>query len=149
MNPSSALTAIGAGGWWGAGVAYSEQKIFYSPLERTDFVFAIIAEEIGFIGSVFIITAYLIFALYGMRIASRLTSRFTCYMTLGFVVVVTAQTVLNIAVVTGMIPLSGLSLPFVTSTHHSLLTVGCMVGLIANAVYDQRGGDSLRISHLY
>lgn len=132
------LMAIGSGGWWGAQVAYVRQKFFYLPLQHTDFIFSLLAEEVGFAGCLIIMMLYLLFAVYGLRLVVQLQNRFAAYATLGFIVCTMLQVVVNMMVATGMLPTRGLSLPFVSFGGSSLLVLGCMLGFIVNAVAEQR-----------
>lgn len=132
------LMAIGSGSWWGTKTMYTKQLFFYLPVENTDFVFSIIAQEVGFLGCALVIAGYCAFAIYGMRIVTQLHDRFAAYMTLGFILSICLQVVLNMMVATGMLPLDGFELPFISFSGHSLVIMGCMLGLIANAVSAQR-----------
>lgn len=131
------LMAIGSGGWWGAQVAYVRDKFFYLPLQHTDFIFSLLAEEVGFAGCLIIIMLYVLFAIYGLRLVVQIQNRFAAYATLGFVVCTMLQVVVNMMVATGMLPTRGLSLPFVSFGGSSLLVLGCMLGFIVNAVVEQ------------
>ena len=107
-------------------------------MQHTDFIFSIIAEETGFIGSLALITIYMLFLYFGIRIAWQLKDSFASLMTLGFVLLITLQTTINLAVATGLAPTKGIGLPFVSYGISSLLCSMCMVGLIMNCVYENR-----------
>lgn len=124
------LIAIGSGGLWGKGITHSQQKFFYLPMQHTDFIFAIIAEEIGFIGCIFIILLYVLFVYTGIRIAYQLQDPFSRFATLGFVILITLQTIINIAVATGLAPTKGIGLPFISYGNTALTTLVLMIGLI-------------------
>ncbi len=132
------LIAIGSGSWWGVGIANSRQKFFYLPMQHTDFIFAIIAEETGFIGALFLIFLYVLFLYVGIRIAWRLHDLFSVIVTLGFVIMTSLQATINIAVTTGLLPTKGIGLPFVSYGNSSLICSLAMVGLIMNCVADSR-----------
>jgi len=132
------MIAIGSGGWCGAGIAYSKQKFFYLPMHHTDFIFSIIAEEVGFIGCVVLMAGYFLFAVVGLRIARRLQDPFASYATVGFIVCITLQAIINMMVATGLLPTKGLVLPFMSFGGSSLLVIGSMLGLIANFVRQER-----------
>lgn len=125
------LIAIGSGGFWGTGIGQSKQKFFYLPMQHTDFIFSIIAEETGFIGSVIVILLFLAFAYFGLRLALQLTDRFSSIATLGFVVVISLQALINILVATGLAPTKGIGLPFISYGNTALVCQLIMIGLIA------------------
>lgn len=132
------LIAIGSGHWWGAGVSNSKQKFFYLPMQHTDFIFSIIAEEIGFMGALVLIALYMLFCFFGMRIALALKSPFSFFTTLGFVVFITLQAVINLMVASGLLPTKGLGLPFISYGGTSLMSMWCMIGLIVNCAGAER-----------
>jgi len=131
------LIAIGSGGLWGLGISQSKQKFFYLPMQHTDFIFSIIAEETGFIGCVCIITLYSICLYTGMRIASRMLNPFCLFATLGFVIMINLQALINLAVVTGLVPTKGIGLPFISYGNTSLVCGLIMIGLIINMSHEQ------------
>lgn len=130
------LIAIGSGNWLGIGVSQSKQKFFYLPMQHTDFIFSIIAEETGFIGSFLLITLYIIFLCCGMRIAWNLNDVFGKLVCTGFVTLISLQTIINLAVTTGLAPTKGIGLPFVSYGKSSLVCSMFMIGLLMNIVYD-------------
>jgi len=129
------LIAIGSGSLWGVGISHSKQKFFYLPMQHTDFIFSIIAEEAGFLGSLCIITLFVFFAYFGMRLSWQLTDTFYRFTVLGFVILISLQAIINLAVTTGLVPTKGIGLPFVSYGNTSLVCYLCMVGLIINIVY--------------
>lgn len=129
------LIAIGSGGLWGVGIANSQQKFFYLPMQHTDFIFSIIAEEIGFIGGLFLIFLYISFLYVGVRIAWQLNDRFSSYTTLGFIIVTSLQVIINLAVATGLAPTKGVGLPFVSYGNTALICNLCMLGIMINSAY--------------
>ncbi|MBX9831055.1 putative lipid II flippase FtsW [Candidatus Babeliales bacterium] len=126
------LIAIGSGHVWGLGIANSKQKFFYLPMQHTDFIFSIIAEEMGFVGCVGVIACYFLFFWYGLRLTLKMNDSFAFFTSLGFVVFITLQAVINIMVTTGLLPTKGLGLPFISYGGTSLLSLFCMLGLIIN-----------------
>jgi cell division protein FtsW len=132
------LIAIGSGKWWGVGISHSTQKFFYLPMQHTDFIFSIIAEETGFIGSLFIVSLFIFFCYFGLRLALKLESSFAFFTTLGFIILISLQSVINLMVTTGLLPTKGMGLPFVSYGGSSLLSLFCMLGLIANFVRRQK-----------
>ena len=131
------LIAVGSGSWFGTGIGHSKQKFFYLPMQHTDFIFSIIAEEIGFIGSLFIIGLYILFLYFGLKIAWQLKKTIHIYATLGFTLLLTLQALINFAVVTGLLPTKGIGLPFVSYGSSALISSIIMIGLIANMVRTQ------------
>jgi len=133
------LIAIGSGKMWGLGISNSKQKFFYLPMQHTDFIFPIIAEEAGFVGASVIILLFFLFTYFGIRVAMQLTSMFGLFTTLGFVVLISVQAVVNLMVTTGLLPTKGFGLPFVSYGGTALTCAWGMMGLIANFVREERG----------
>ncbi|TET06215.1 putative lipid II flippase FtsW [Candidatus Dependentiae bacterium] len=132
------LIAIGSGSFWGAGISNSKQKFFYLPMQHTDFIFSIIAEETGLIGSLLLVMLYLLFLYFGLRIVWQLTDHFSMLATAGFVLLISLQALINIAVTTALLPTKGMGLPFVSYGNSALIANLCMVGLIINMVSEDR-----------
>ncbi len=130
------LIAIGSGSLWGLGISHSKQKFFYLPMQHTDFIFSIIAEETGFVGACFLIMLYLFFLYFGIRIARQLNDKFSTFVILGFVTLISLQAVINLAVATGLAPTKGIGLPFVSYGNTALVCNLTMIGLIINIVYE-------------
>lgn len=127
-----AQIAIGAGGLWGRGLGQGIQKFTYLPEPQGDSIFAVIGEELGFVGSVFTVALYILFALRGLRIASRSPDLFSRLLVTGLVILLTAQSFLNIASIAGVFPLTGVPLVFVSHGGTSLLFALFSVGIILN-----------------
>jgi cell division protein FtsW len=132
------LIAIGSGNVTGVGIAHSKQKFFYLPMQHTDFIFSIIAEETGFLGSLFLIGLYILFLYVGLKIARALDDPFSFYTITGFVILTTLQAVINLFVATGLVPTKGLGLPFISYGNSALLVNLCMLGIILNCVYSKQ-----------
>ncbi len=124
------LIAIGSGGAFGVGIAQSKQKFFYLPMQHTDFIFSIIAEETGFIGGLIIIFLYIALLYYGIKIATQLTDRFSRLVILGFITLVNLQASINIMVATGLVPTKGIGLPFISYGNTALVCNLWMIGII-------------------
>ena len=124
------LYAIGSGGLMGAGIGNSRQKYLFLPEPQNDFVFAIICEEIGFVGAVLIILLFALLICRGFMIAVKARDRFGMLMATGLTAQVGIQTVLNIAVVTNTIPNTGISLPFFSYGGSALLMLLAQMGII-------------------
>jgi len=126
------LQAIGSGGFWGLGVGRSREKLFYLPDAHTDFIFSITAEELGFIGALVVIVLISLLIWRGLCLCFRARDLYGTYLSLGLVLVIGLQAALNIAVVTGLMPTKGLSLPFVSYGGSSLLVNLIAVGILLN-----------------
>ena len=124
------LYAIGSGGATGLGLGNSRQKYLYVPEPQNDFIFSILCEELGFIGAALVVALFLLLLLRGMSIAVRARDKFGALLVVGFVVQVTLQAILNMAVVTNTIPNTGISLPFFSSGGTSLLMLLGEMGIV-------------------
>ena len=125
--------ALGSGGIFGVGLAHSKQKLFYLPEAHTDFIFSIIGEELGIIGTLGIIALFIIFIWLGFRIAYSARDLFGQFLAFGLVTMIALQAAINIAAVIGLIPTKGLPLPFIsyggTSLVYSLVSVGLLLNI--------------------
>lgn len=128
------LIAIGSGGLYGTGIAQSQQKFFYLPMQHTDFIFAIMAEEIGFIGSFFFITLCILFLAYGLQLSWNMGNSFSMLLIQAIVILISLQFIINLLVSTGLAPTKGIGLPFISYGNTSLVCNMFMIGLVANAV---------------
>ena len=124
------LYAIASGGLAGLGLGNSRQKYLYVPEPQNDFIFSILCEELGFIGAALVVALCLLLLLRGMSIAVRARDKFGALLVGGFVVQVTLQAILNMAVVTNTIPNTGISLPFFSSGGTSLLMLLGEMGIV-------------------
>jgi cell division protein FtsW len=124
------LLAVGSGGIFGLGLGASRQKFFYLPQQFTDFIFAILCEELGFIGGIFVAILYAILLGRGLRIATRTTDSFNSLLTVGIVSWIIIQATLNIMVVLGMIPTTGIPLPFISFGGTAVVLQLFSVGLV-------------------
>lgn len=143
------LYALGSGGWFGVGLFNSRQKYRFLPFAESDFVFAVIGEEIGLIGCLCVFALYLTVIIRGVRIAVNSRDKFSCYLSGGISAVVAIQTLLNFAVVTGSIPPTGLPLPFISYGGTSLVVFMAAMGVLLNLSAKIRTndlGDSLWIT---
>lgn len=132
------LIAIGSGSWLGTGIAHSRQKFFYLPMQHTDFIFSIIAEETGLIGCLFLITLFILLLYFGIRIAHQLQRTFDSLVVLGFMIIIHLQTVMNMAVATGLAPTKGVGMPFISYGNTSLVCYLFMIGVIINMVHENK-----------
>jgi len=126
------LYAIGSGGLFGMGLGRSRQKFFYLPEQHTDFIFAILGEELGFIGSALIVTLFLLFVWRGLKIALTTQDTFGSLLAVGITTGIVFQAIINMGVVTGSLPVTGITLPFISSGGSSLLFTLIGVGILLN-----------------
>ena len=124
--------ALGSGGWWGRGLAESKQKLFYLPEPYTDFIFAIIGEELGLVGTTLVIVLFALLIWRGLRTGLRAPDPFGGYLALGLTVLLATQTIVNIGVVTGSLPTKGLPLPFISFGGSALLLSMFSAGVLLN-----------------
>jgi len=126
------LYAIGPGKLMGVGFGNSLQKHFYLPEPQTDFIFAIIGEELGFIGATFIIILFLLLCWRGIQIAFKARDPFARYVAFGIITMISIQVMINISVVIGLIPVTGITLPFLSYGGSSLTLTLCSIGVLLN-----------------
>lgn len=126
------LYAIGSGGLFGVGLGNSTQKYLYLPEPQNDFIFAVIAEELGFMGCVAIIALFGIFIWRGALIAMKAPDSYSSLLAIGITSLVGLQAIINIAVVTSSVPNTGMPLPFFSYGGTALLILLCSVGILLN-----------------
>jgi cell division protein FtsW len=129
---SQSQIALGSGGLFGVGLGKSVQKLFYLPAAHTDFIFSIIGEELGLLGTLSVILLFAAFIWQGARICKRTVDPFGYYLSMGIVAMISLQTVVNIGVSIGALPTKGLPLPFVSYGGSALLFNMVSVGLLLN-----------------
>lgn len=126
------LVAIGSGGMWGLGLGQSRQKFFILPERHTDFIFAIICEELGLMGGLAIITLFIILIWRGFNIASKAPDMFGFLLASGITGLITCQTLINLGVVMSLLPTTGITLPFVSYGGSSLVFLAAGMGVLLN-----------------
>ncbi len=126
------LYAIGSGGLFGAGLGESKQKYLYIPEPHNDFIFSVLAEELGFIGCALVILLFAIFIWRGILIAMKSPDMFGSLVAIGITTLVAVQVILNIAVVTSSIPATGMPLPFFSYGGTALFILFCEMGVLLN-----------------
>lgn len=126
------LYAIGPGGLFGLGLGQSRQKFFYLPEPQTDFIFAILAEELGFIGGSFILLLFSLLLWRGIRIALGAPDLYGSFLAVGIIAMVAIQVMINIGVVTGLMPVTGITLPFLSYGGSSLTLMLLAIGVLLN-----------------
>ncbi len=136
---TQSLIAVGSGGWFGAGLGGSIQKLFYLPEAHTDFLFAIYAEEFGLTGVTALIALYLWFLLRCFQIGREALKRgqaFGAYLVYGVGLLITLQALINISVNLGALPTKGLTLPFISYGGNSILVMSFAIGLVLRVAWE-------------
>jgi cell division protein FtsW len=126
------LIAVGSGGFTGVGLMESKQKLFYLPEAHTDFIYAVVCEELGFIGAMIVIALFAVYGWRGMRAAFSAPDGFGRLLALGITAMVMSQALINFAVVLGMVPTKGIPLPFISYGGSSLLVMLLATGVLLN-----------------
>ncbi len=126
------LIAIGAGRWEGLGFAQGKQKLFFIPEPHTDFIFAVIGEEFGFVGSLALLVLFTLLLWRGVRVSLRADTLFGSFLGLGIVWMIVLQAFLNISVVIHLLPTKGIPLPFISVGGSSMLVMLGAIGILLN-----------------
>ncbi len=134
------LLGISLGGAFGSGIFNSRQKYLFLPFAESDFIFSIIAEETGFVGCLFIIVLFLLLFLCIIKVAKNANDKFGCLLSVGIGAVILIQVILNIAVVSGLVPPTGLPLPFISAGSTSIMIFMSMIGIVQNVHRQSAGG---------
>lgn len=132
------LYSLGSGGLFGVGLFNSRQKYLFLPFSESDFIFSIIGEEFGFIGCVILCVVYLLLIYECVKIAHNAQDRLGAYLAFGITAVLSAQLLINIAVVTGSIPPTGIPLPFISAGGTSLIMFMCAMGIVMNVANNKQ-----------
>jgi cell division protein FtsW len=138
------LIAVGSGGFTGVGLMESKQKLFYLPEAHTDFIYAVICEELGFIGAAMVIALFAAYAWRGLRASFNAPDGFGRMLALGATAMVLFQSLINFAVVLGMMPTKGIPLPFVSYGGSSLLVMLLATGVLLNVAQQGNSNTGLR-----
>lgn len=126
------LFSLGSGGWFGVGLFQSRAKYSYLPFSESDFIFSIIGEELGLVGAILVLLVFGVLIFSGYKIAIKANTRFGCLLAVGITSVLAVQVVLNIAVVTGLVPPTGLPLPLISAGSTSLVVFLGAIGILLN-----------------
>jgi cell division protein FtsW len=124
--------ALGSGGIFGVGLGQSRQKLFYLPAAHTDFIFSIIGEELGLLGTIGIIILFIIFIQQGFKVIKNTTDKFGYFLSLGLVLMISLKAIINIGVSCGLLPTKGLPLPFISYGGSSFIFDMIGVGMLMN-----------------
>ena len=136
---TQSLIAIGTGGWFGSGLGGSVQKLFYLPEAHTDFLFAVLSEELGFVGVTMVVLLYSILFFRSLKIAAQAESvghYFAAYMAYGIGIWLSMQAIINMGVNVGLLPTKGLTLPLMSYGGSSLIVCCMAIGLLLRIHYE-------------
>ncbi|HSA62974.1 MAG TPA: putative lipid II flippase FtsW [Nitrospiraceae bacterium] len=137
---TQSFLAFGSGGPFGVGLGEGKQKLFFLPEAHTDFVLALVGEELGLVGTAAIILLFALFVVRGFQIAARARMPFGRYLGMGITLLIGIQALVNACVVTGLLPTKGLTLPFVSYGGSSLVISLIGVGILLNISRDRQAG---------
>ncbi len=130
-NLTQSLIAVGAGGWFGRGLGFgSQSQLRFLPEAQTDFIFAVVAEELGFLAVCVVLSLYLLVIWRAMRLARLARDNFTAFLTTGIAVLLTVQIFVNIGMNMGLMPITGIALPFLSYGGSSLVMSLVLIGLL-------------------
>jgi cell division protein FtsW len=136
INSLRAFANGSQNGWWrGQGFGQSEQKYHYLPEAHTDFIFPIIGEELGLVASLTVVLMYMLLFVMGLKIAIKARDDFGRLLAFGITLMISIQSLINFAVVTGCVPTKGLALPFISYGGSSLVVSGLMIGILVNIAH--------------
>jgi cell division protein FtsW len=130
------LLAVGSGGTWGSGFGLSQQKLFYLPIEYTDFIFSVYAEEFGFVGCILLILLLLVYGTLGIFVANQSKNPVSRLIAVGATILLVGQSFLNIGVATGALPTTGLPLPLFSYGGNSMIASLMAAGLLVRVAIE-------------
>lgn len=133
------LYSLGSGGWFGVGLFNSRQKYLFLPFAESDFILSIIGEEVGYIGTIFLMLVFATLVVLLIKVALNAKDRLGALLVSGIAFIIGVQTLLNIAVVTGSIPPTGLPLPFISSGGTSVMVFMAGIGIVLNVLWQSKG----------
>ncbi len=136
-NTIQAELAIGSGSWLGTGFGRSLQKLYYLPVQHADFIFAVIAEEFGFLGCLVLLSLFALFGYYGFKTALEARTLFGRFLAIGITSSITMQAMVNVMVTTRILPVTGITLPFISYGGTSLVITLTMVGILLSVSRDR------------
>ena len=136
--------ALGSGGIFGVGLFNSRQKYLYLPFAESDFIFSVIGEELGLIGCVIVLGVYAVLVFSGIKISVLASDRYSRLLAAGITAVITIQTLLNVAVVSGLVPPTGVPLPYVSAGGSSLMVFTFSSGVLASLA-EEKGENKEKV----
>jgi cell division protein FtsW len=145
---TQSFLAFGSGGFFGIGLGESKQKLFFLPEGHTDFMLALVGEELGLLGAAFVLVLFMVLVLKGFQIAGRAREPFGRYLALGITLLLGIQVLINAGVVTGLLPTKGLTLPLMSYGGSSLLVSLVGIGILLSISRDRQAGRRAGVSGL-
>jgi cell division protein FtsW len=139
------LLAIGSGGFWGTGFGLSHQKLFYLPIQYTDFIFSVFAEEFGFIGCFLLMLMLFAYGTLALRVAIKTKNRIHQLVAVGVMILMVGQSLLNIGVATGVLPTTGLPFPLFSYGGNSMLASLAAAALLIRVARENCGAEVLSL----
>ncbi|GAB4174240.1 MAG: putative peptidoglycan glycosyltransferase FtsW [Coleofasciculaceae cyanobacterium] len=139
------LLAVGSGGTWGSGFGLSQQKLFYLPIQYTDFIFAVFAEEFGFAGSVLMMVMIMTYATLAVIVAMKARNKVHQLIAIGAMILIVGQSLLNIGVATGLLPTTGLPFPFFSYGGSSMIASFVAAGLLIRVARESHEAEVVSI----
>ena len=136
------LIGLGSGQLFGLGLGGGREKWGTLPNAQTDFIFSVVGEELGLVGAVVVLALFFALAWYGFRAASRAPDRFGCLLAVGVTTWITSQAVINIGAVIGVLPVTGIPLPFISFGGSSLVITLAAVGILMNIAVQERSAPA-------
>jgi cell division protein FtsW len=131
-NIKQSLLSVGSGGVFGLGYMEGKQKLFFLPQAHSDFIFAVVGEELGLIGACAVLLLFLVFLWRGLRTSAKAPDSFGFYLALGITMVVCLQAFINMSVVLALVPTKGIPLPFLSYGGSSFVVMLAAVGILLN-----------------
>jgi len=139
------LLAVGSGGFWGRGFGFSQQKLFYLPIQYTDFIFSVFAEEFGLIGCFLLMSMLIVYATFAVRVAVKTKQPVYRLVAIGVMVLMVGQSLLNIGVATGVLPTTGLPFPLISYGGSSMISSLMAAGLLIRVARESSEAKVLSI----
>jgi cell division protein FtsW len=141
------LLAIGSGGFWGTGFGLSQQKLFYLPIQYTDFIFSVFAEEFGFVGCLLLFMMLAVYGALALRVAAKSQNPVHRLVAIGILILMVGQSLLNIGVATGALPTTGLPFPLLSYGGSSMIASLVAAGLLIRVARENSSAEVLTLNH--
>ncbi|MBN2571493.1 MAG: cell division protein FtsW [Ignavibacteriales bacterium] len=145
LQVMNAKIALGSGGFFGVGLGHSRQSDLFLPEAYGDFIFSIVGEETGFFGAIIVLSIYLVIFIAGILIAKRTEDKFAQLLVFGLSLYIVLTVIINVGVVTGMLPTTGITLPFISFGGTSIMFFAITIGIIINVALQTQRARDLRV----